>query len=144
MRDVHVPADDDGFQFVKRAEIFSESILPAHAVIKALEPVLRVRRVDADKVKVLIFERYRAPLGAVLLNADVIGDGEGSVLCEYCGAGVALLFGVAPVALIAGKVDIYLAFLKLRLLNAEEVCVQAQKDIVKALFPDCAQSVNVP
>ena len=144
MRDVHVPADDDWLRFVKTAEVFPESVLPAHAVVKALEPVLRVRRVDADKVKVLIFERYRAPLGAVLLDADVIGDGEGSVLCEYSRAGVAFFFGVAPVALITGKVDVYLAFLKLRLLKAEEVRVQAQEDIVKALFPDCAQSVYVP
>ena len=141
---VHVPADDHGFALVQFAEIGPEVVLPAHAVVDALEPVLGVGGIDADQVKVRVFQRDGPTLVVVLLHAEVIAHGERRVFGENRGARIALLFGVAPVALPAGKVQVDLPLLQLGLLQAEEVRVQRKKDVLKALFLHGAQSVDVP
>ena len=66
------------------------------------------------------------------------------MLCEDRGAGVALLIGITPVALIAREIQLDLPGLKLGLLQAEEVGVQAPEDILKAFFTYGAQAVNIP
>ena len=66
------------------------------------------------------------------------------MFCKNSGAGVSLFLGIAPVALIAGQIKLNLAFLELRLLQAEKVCVQAVENIFKAFFLYCPQAVYVP
>ena len=134
MGDVHVPADYHRLLRVKPYEIIPERVLPAHAVVDALQAVLRVRCVNADKVEVIVFQRDDAPLGVMLRQAEIIADGERRVLCEYRGAGIALALGVAPIALIAGEVKLDLSCLKLCLLKAEKVCVEAPENVLKTFF----------
>ena len=66
------------------------------------------------------------------------------MLCEYRGAGIALAIGVAPIALIAGEVKLDLSCLKLCLLKAEKVCVEAPENVLKTFFQHGAQAVDVP
>ena len=144
MRDVHVAADHDGLYVVELDEVVAEGVLPLHAVVEALEPVLGVRRVDADEVEVLELQRYDPALGVVLGVAEIVGDAEGLYARKYGGAGVALLFGVAPELLIARQVELQLSGLQFSLLQAEYVGVEAPEDVLKALFHNGAQAVYVP
>ena len=144
MGHVHVAADDDRLGFVQLAQVGAEIVLPAHAVVDALEPVLGVGGVDADQIEVRVFQRDHAALVAVLLHADVIRDGEGCVLREDRRAGVALLLRVAPVALIAGEAEVELPGLELGLLETEKIRVQGEKNVLKALFLHGPQAVHVP
>ena len=141
MRDVHVAADHDGLYVVELHEVFAEGVLPLHAVVEALEAVLGVRRVDADEVEVLELQRYDPALGVVLGVAEIVGDAEGLYARKYGGAGVALLFGVAPELLIARQVELQLSGLQFSLLQAEYVGVEAPEDVLKALFHNGAQAV---
>ena len=50
------------------------------------------------------------------------------------GAGVAFLLGIVPVLVIVGKLQIYLAFLELRFLKAEDVGVSLMEKIKKAFL----------
>ena len=63
---------------------------------------------------------------------------------EDGGAGVALLLGVAPIALVAGKVQLDLPLLELGLLQADEIGVKAPEDLLEALFLHGAQAVHIP
>ena len=80
----------------------------------------------------------------MLRQAEIIAYGERRVLCEYCGAGIALALGIAPIALIAGEVKLDLPRLKLRFLKAEEIRVEAPENVLKAFFQHGAQAVDVP
>ena len=144
MGHVHVAADDHGLLGVQRAGIGTEIILPGHAVVQALEPVLGVGHIDADQIEVFVFQRDAAALVAVGLGTDAHVHGEGGMPGEDGGTGVALLLGVVPVLLIAGEGKIDLPGLKLGLLQAEEVRIQGGKALFKALFHAGAKAVYVP
>ena len=144
MGDVHVPTDDDGLLRVELPQVGAEGVLPGHAVVDALEAVLRVGRIDADEKEALILQRHGPALGVVLGDSEVIAHGQRRVPREDRGSGVALLLGVAPVALVAGKTQVDLPGLELGLLNTEKVCVQCAEYLLKALAPGGAQAVHIP
>lgn len=120
MGDIHVPADYNGLFAVEREEVVPEIVLPAHAVIEPSQPVLRVWRIDANEIKLLVFKADDAPLGVMLGDAHIVAYAQGLVLCKNRRAGVALFLGVAPVALVAVKLQVNLPGLELRLLKAEK------------------------
>ena len=66
------------------------------------------------------------------------------MLCKDRRTGISLFFRVAPVALIAGEGEVDLPGLQLRLLKAEEVRVQREKNVLEALFLHGAQTVYIP
>ena len=144
VRDVHVPADDDGLLAVQRHQVRAEGVLPLHAVGKPLQLVLGVRRVDAHEVELLELQRDHAALGVVLGQAEVVARAEGLPAGEDGRAGIALALGVAPELLIARQVERQLPGLQLRLLQAEHVGVQAPEGVLKALFHNGPQAVDVP
>ena len=144
MRDVQIAAVDDRLLLVKSLDVGEEVVLPAHAVVEALEAVLTVRGVDGDEVEVVILERDDPALVIVLVDADAIADRERSVLCKYRGAGVSLLLGVVPVALVAFEAQVDLTLLQFCLLQAEKVGAYLIKNICEALAHDSTQTVDVP
>ena len=144
MRHVHVPADDHGLLRVQAEKIASKSVLPGHAVVQALQPVLGVGRVDADQEKAGVFQRNGPPLPVVFLQAQAEADGQGLMLCKNGGAGVALFLRVVPVLQIARRFQRELAGLQLCLLYAEKIRVEGLELLRKALLDRGPQAVDVP
>ena len=105
---------------------------------------LRCARIDRDEPEVRVFERDDAPLGIVLGNAEIILHGERRVFGEDRRAGIALLLRRAPELLIARKVQLDLAGLQLRLLQAEKVGVLRMENVLEAFFYAGSESVDVP
>ena len=124
MGHVQVPAVDHGLDRVELLHVFAQGVLPAHAEVDPLEPVLGVRGVAGEQVEILVFQRDQTALVVELLHADTVGHGQGLVLREHRRAGIALLLRGAPVLLVAGQVQRELARLHFGLLQAENVGVQ--------------------
>ena len=82
MGHVQVTAEDDGLLRVELLQIVTESILPRHTVFEALQTVLRVRRVAADKIEVLHLQRDHTTLVVVQIDADAVADADRLVLRE--------------------------------------------------------------
>ena len=144
MGHVHVPADDDRLLLIQGNKIVPESVLPAHAVVDALQPVLGVGGVNTDQIEVFILQRDDPALGVVLRDTDVVADRQRRVPGKDGGAGVALPLGVAPVALISGQIQVDLSRLVLGLLQAEKIRVQVPEDVLKAFFHHSPQAVYIP
>ena len=141
---VQVATEDHGFLGVEALQVTAEGILPRHAILQALQSVLRVRRITADKEEILHLERHHAPLMVVHIDADAIRHAQGLVLREDGRTRVALLLGIVPVALIALKLQVKLSGLHLRLLQAEEVGIQFTEDVTKPLAFTSPQAIHVP
>ena len=82
MRNIKVTADYNGTILLKRAQIITEIVLPFHTVRKTGKSVLRVRRVNVDKVKILELQCYDTALVIVLVNADAVLHGDGHSFCK--------------------------------------------------------------
>ena len=121
-----------------------EGILPLHAVIQPPQAVLAVRDIGADKEEGPVFERDDASLCVVLGNAEAVTDRQGRMTRIDGRAGVAFLFGVIPVGLIAEEFHIYLTFLQFGLLQADKVGIEAAEDVGKALAGHGPQAVHIP
>ena len=141
---VHIAADDHGLCPVQLLQIGAEVVLPAHPVVQALQLVLGVGGVDADQEEVPIFQGHRPALGVMLRDAQVIAHGEGLAFGKDDRAGIALLFRVAPVALIAGEIQLDLPGLELGLLQADEIRLEAAENVLEALLLHGPQTVHVP
>ena len=74
MSDVEISTCDHRLFLLQLLEICQEIVLPAHAVIKALELILGVGRIDADQEEVGHLQREDAPLVGVLLDAYALAD----------------------------------------------------------------------
>ena len=142
--DVHVPADDDRFVPVERADELAERIVPVHPVFQPTQAVLGVRRVDAHEVEFRVFGRDHAALEIVLRQAKIILHVERLGLRKDGGAGVALFLGAAPVLVVARQVKRDLPGLELCLLQAENVRIQRTERVRKAFGHTGAQPVDVP
>ena len=97
VRDIEVSADDNAFLFREPAHVRAEVILPFHSVSQALKLVLRVRNIDADKIKIIEFHRDDTPLMVMLVNTDVIRYGKRLYTCIYGSSGITFLVGVIPI-----------------------------------------------
>ena len=141
---VQVAAQDDGFLLIEAEEILTERIFPRHAIVEALQTVLRVGRIAAHQEEVLHLERHHPTLMIVVVDADAIGHIEGFVLGKDGCAGVAFLLGIVPIRLIAIELQVQLTGLHLRFLQAEEVRIYLAEDVAEALAFASPQSVDVP
>ena len=144
MGDVEVAAVDHGLDRVKLLHVFAQGVLPAHAEVDPLEPVLCVRGVAGEQVEGLVFQGDQTALVVELLHADAAADGQGLVLREDRRAGIALFLRRVPELLVAGQVQRELTRLHFGLLQAEKVGVKAMELIQKALLHAGAKPVDVP
>ena len=161
MRHVKVAAGYNGLAGLafKRAQKAAIGIVPGHAYIDAGELVLGVGRIDVHEPKLVELERADAALGCglgdELGSPTLAGVGWQRIGVQHAqwflaakdrGARVALALGVAPGLVIAGQVDIDLAFLQLGLLQRQDIDVEFLRDLDKArvLFEHGAQAVDVP
>ena len=144
MRHVQVTAIYDGFLSVQLHEVGTQVRFPLHAVVEALQPVLRVRRIAAHEIEVLHFQSDEAPLVVVLLYAHAVGYGQWRVACEDGRAAVSFLLGIVPVAVISRQVKGNLPLLEFRFLKAEEIRIQGIECLVEVLAYYGTQAVYIP
>ena len=144
MGHIQIAAGDDRLDRVQRTKAFAEGIVPRHAMVDALQAILRVRRIASDKIKIRIFQRDHPALVVKLLHADAVGHGEGLSLREDRRAGIALLLRRAPELLIPRQLQRDLLRLELCLLQAEQIRVRIPEEVQKALLQTGAKPVDVP
>ena len=144
MSDVQISAQDDGFDLIQLTQVSTEGIFPRHAVGQAGQFLLGIGRVTAHEVEFLKFHGDDTALGVVLRDADAVFHGNRRDAGEDGRAGIALLFGVVPVALIAGQHKVGLTGLQFGLLQADDVGVEGEYALGKALVDDGAEAVYVP
>ena len=113
-------------------------------MIQALEAVLGVGGIAGDKVEMLEFQGDQPPLPVQRFVPEPVGNGQGRLLREDGGAGVALLLGAAPELLVTRRIHHQLPRLHFCLLQAEAIGVGAAEEIIEALLHAGAQAVDVP
>ena len=79
VRDIQIPADDNGFLLLKPGHMFTERVLPYHTVRKPLQRVLRVGRIDIYQKEITVIERYDPAFLVMHLNAEPQRYGFGLV-----------------------------------------------------------------
>ena len=144
MGHVQVATEDDGFLGIESLKVSLEIVLPRHAIVKALQAILRIRRIAAHEEEAVHLEGDNTPLMVVHIDTNAVGYIEGFVLCEDSGAGITFLIGIIPVALVALEDHIKLSGLHLRLLKTEEVGIQLFEYLTKTFCFAGTQAIDVP
>ena len=80
----------------------------------------------------------------VFFHSNAVGNRQRRFPGKNCSAGIALLFRIIPVLLIAGKIKVDLSLLQLGLLYTEKVCINLVEKVKKALLHTCAEAVYIP
>ena len=141
---IQIAAEDHGLDLIQTAQVCSEGFLPFHPMINSCKLPLGIGGVAGDKIEFRVLQGDDPAFCIQFRHADAAGDIHGGVAGKDGGAGIALLFGVAPVLLIAGQLKLDLSFLQLRLLKAEKVRIQLGKAFQKAFLYTGTQAVNIP
>ena len=119
---VQVAAVNDRLGPVQGDEVIPQVVLPLHAVVDPLQPVLGVGGVAAYQVEGPVLQSDEPPLVVVGFPVHAVGHGGGSVGGEDGGAGVPLLLGGVPeLQNTLPQRDVRLAPLHLGLLETEKV-----------------------
>ena len=80
----------------------------------------------------------------MLLYPDSIGNGKRLFFCENSCPGIALLYRIIPVLMIARQLQGDLSFLQLALLDTENIRVRFLKKFHKALAHTGSQAIYIP
>ena len=144
MGHIHVAAHHHGLLPVKGEQVVQKSILPRHAVVQPAQPLLRIRRIDADQEKTLQLQRDHTPLTVMLLHAQAQPHVQRLVAREDRRARVALLLRKIPISTPTRKNQVQLPPLQLRFLQAEAVGIQPTEHIRKSLAHAGTQTVDIP
>lgn len=103
MRHIQVATKDNGLLRIKLLEVGAEGILPIHAVVDAGQLLLRVRRVNGDKIKRIEFQRDHAAFCVVLRDAEPKLHGARFLLGEDRRAGIPLALRIVPILMVICK-----------------------------------------
>ena len=141
---VEVSADDDRFFLVQAQQVLTEIVFPFHSVRQAGQLALGIGGIAGHEVIIGKFQGNQAPFVVVFVDAHAVADGQGGQAGEDGRAAVAFAVGVVPVLFIARQVQVDLAGLELRFLQAEDVGVEGLEDIQEAFLHDGPQAVDVP
>ena len=144
MGHVEVAADDDRLVPVQFQQVLAEVVFPFHAVRQAGQFALGIGCIAGHEVVFREFQGDQAPFVVVLVDAHTVADGQGRQAGEDGRAAVAFAVGIVPVLFIARQVQVYLAGLELRFLQAEDVGVEGLERIHEAFLHDSPQAVDVP
>ena len=144
MGHVQVPAQDHRLFRIQRQQVGAEGVLPFHAVVQTLQPVLTVGGVAVYQIKAGVFQRQHPSLVVVLFQPDAGGHCQRCRFAPAGCAGIALFLGRVGVFGVALRRKICLSRLHLGLLHREDVRVQRSKALGKAVGQAGAQAVHVP
>ena len=121
-----------------------EIILPAHAVAESGQFPFTVGRVNRQQVEVPHIQHNDPAFMVMLLHAHAVGHLQRLLLGEDGRAGIAFLFRIVPVLMIAWQIQFHLPRLHLCLLQAEYIRIQRAEAFHKALTHGRANTVDVP
>ena len=96
-------------------------------MIQPCQLPLGIGGVAGYEIEFVIFCRDQPTLRIQFFNAKTVGNGNGLLLCENGCSGIALLLGIVPELVIAGKGKIDLSRLKFGFLQTEEISIDAVK-----------------
>ena len=141
---IQVAAQDDGLLGIQCHQVGTEVVLPLHAVVQSLQPVLRIGSVAGDQIEVVRLQRDDAAFVVVLVDADSVCNAQRLMLGEYGRTRIALLVGIVPVRLVAVEREVQLSLLHLCLLQTEKVSVHLLEDVAEPFPFTGSQPVDVP
>ena len=144
MGHIQVPAQDHRLFRIQRQQIGAEGVLPFHAVVQTLQPVLTVGGIAAHQIEVRVLRRDEPTFVVVRVKAQPILDGKRGLFRQNRRAGIALFLGGIKIAVIAVQLEDGLLRLELRLLQAEDVRLFLVDIFQKALGQTRPQTVDVP
>ena len=144
MGDVQIAAVDHRLFLIQFPDVLSPRILPRHTVRKTLQLILGVRHIDGQDVVVRKFRGDHTPLMIMLFDPHAIGHGQRLLLRKKRRAGIALLLRIVPVHVVARKVQLQLPLLQLRLLQTEDIRIQALEHLHEVLPHDRPKPVHIP
>ena len=144
MCDVEVATEHYRFFLVQFHKVGAEIVLPALAVGKAAQAVLRIGRIAADEIKIVKLTGDDAPLMVVLVDANAKGMPEHRHAREHGRAGIALLFGGINQRLVARQIYRIVLRAHFDFLQANHIGVKRRHALLKTLFDAGAQAVYVP
>ena len=144
MGNIQIAAQDHRLFCVQCQQVGTEGILPLHAVVQTLQPVLTVGGIAVHQPEPRVFQREHTALVVVLLNADAGGHGQRLLTAPAGRAGVALLLGRIGILGVAIRRKIRLTGLHLGLLHRKDIGIQSRKALGKAMGQAGAQAVDVP
>ena len=75
---VHVAANQHGLLLVKTLEIKAECVVPCHALVETLKPILRVGGIDGNDEEGVVFKGDDTTFG-VHIHPTVIRNGRDNV-----------------------------------------------------------------
>ena len=140
----HIKVSAHNHRLGKGRQVCPEGIFPLHTVVQTAQPVLGIGDIDANQEKILVLQGNHPPLPVVFLYAQAITHGKRRMFGIDSRTGVAFLFRVVPIGLIAQELQIQLTGLQFGFLQTEKVCVQLRKDIGKTLAGHGPQAVHIP
>ena len=144
MGHVQVPAQDHRLFRIQRQQVGAEGVLPFHAVVQTLQPVLTVGGVAVHQPERRVFQRQHPALVVMLLDADAGGHGQRLLTAPAGRAGVALFLCGIGVLRVALRGKICLSRLHLGLLHRKDIGIQLRKALGKAVGQAGAQTVDIP
>ena len=125
-------------------QVIAEGVLPPHAVVQPLQPVLTVGGVAVYQIKAGVFQRQHPPLVVVLFQPDAGGHCQRCRFAPAGCAGIALFLGRVGIFGVALRRKICLPRLHLGLLHREDVGIQRRKACGKIVGQAGPQAVDVP
>ena len=141
---VQVAAQDHRLFRVQPQQVGAEGVLPGHAVVQPLQPVLAVGGVAVHQIKARVFQREHPAFVVMLLQPDAGGHGQRHLPAPAGRAGVALFLGRVCIFCVALRGKIRLTGLHLGLLYRENIGVQRGKAVGKAVGQAGPQAVHIP
>ena len=144
MGNIQVAAQDHRLFCVQCQQVGAEGILPLHAVVQTLQPILTVGGIAVDQPELRVFQREHTALVVVLLNANAGGHGQRLLAAPAGRAGVALFLGRISILRVSLRGKIRLTGLHLGLLHRKDIGIQSCKTLGKAMGQAGAQAVDVP
>lgn len=144
VRHVEVAAGHYGLLGIELEKIGAEVVVPFHAVVKAAEPVLRVRSIDVHQEEILQFNGDDTPFVVMSVDAHAESDRERRGTQEDSRARVALLVCIVPERPVTIKADTDLPRLQLGFLQTDNVGIKARKGFLKTFLATGTQTVDVP
>ena len=141
---IHVTTYHNRFSGIKRFDEKQKFIFPVHTIIEPCKLTLRIRSVDIDKIKTIIFEHHYPTLMVVTLDSDLVLLSERLKPGERRSTRVSFFLRIAIIRCVAVKIEIKLTFLQFYLLKTENISGHRFKNVGKAFPYDSPEAINIP
>ena len=108
---VQIAAEDHRFPAVQPHQELPKLHFPNQPMIQPGKTPLGIGSITGDQIKFIVYQRNQPAFGIQLRNTDAVGHLPGLMLGKHRCAGITLLFGIIPILVIPGKLQVQLTFL---------------------------------